>query len=47
LRKESPAAVVGKATGSTPAKRTISATGKKRIAAAQRRRWARFRAGKK
>lgn len=31
----------------TPKKRKISAAGRKRIAAAQRARWAKFRAGKK
>jgi hypothetical protein len=31
----------------TPRKRTISAAGRKRIAAAQRARWAKVRAGKK
>ena len=31
----------------SPKKRTISAAGRKRIAAAQRKRWAKIRAGKK
>jgi hypothetical protein len=36
-----------KAAVATPKKRTISAAGRKRIAAAQRARWAKARAGKK
>ena len=36
-----------KAAGATRKKRTISAAGRKRIAAAQRRRWAKIRARKK
>lgn len=41
------AAAVRKATGGTPAKRTMSASARQKIAAAQRGRWAKIRAAKK
>jgi hypothetical protein len=46
VRKQSQSVSVGKP-NSAPAKHKISAAGKKRIAAAQRARWAKVRAGKK
>jgi hypothetical protein len=48
IRKRSqPVAEAIAKTGSAPAKRKISAAGRKRIAAAARARWAKFRAAKK
>jgi hypothetical protein len=48
LRKQSqPALAVAKATGATPAKRTMSASSRRKIAAALRARWAKIRAAKK
>jgi hypothetical protein len=48
MRKQSqPTAVVAKATGATPAKRTMSAAARRKIAATQKARWAKIRAAKK
>src|SRR6267154_6299942 len=48
VRKQSqPAATVAKATGATPAKRTMSAAARRKIAATQKARWAKIRAQQK
>jgi hypothetical protein len=48
VRKQSqPAAAVARATGATPAKRTMSAAARRKIAATQKARWAKIRAAKK
>jgi hypothetical protein len=46
-RQSQPAAAVAKATGATPAKRTMSAAARRKIAAAVRARWAKIRAQQK
>jgi hypothetical protein len=46
VRKQSQPKLVSK-TGSAPAKRRMSAAGRKRIVAAQKARWAAFRTGPK
>jgi hypothetical protein len=47
VRKQSQPAAVAKATGATPAKRTMSVASRKKIATALRARWAKIRAAKK